>query len=226
MCGRFINKASKKQIENEFDVRIENDIELTMSYNIAPSQYVGAVKFDNGEKQFANLKWGLIPFWSKDDSFASKLINARSETLAEKASFREAYKTRRCLIPTNGFYEWEATENGKQPHLFLLPDTPVFGFGGLWEEWLDKETGELVETCTIITTQANTLLQKIHDRMPVIIRHDDYRNWLDNEVFNRSNSDKFFEPFPANKMSSYEVSRAVNSPVNNTVELIEPINSK
>ncbi len=227
MCGRFTNKANRKQIDNEFDVRLDSGIELTQSYNIAPSQYVGAVRFgEDNNKEFINLKWGLISFWAKDDSFASKLINARAETLTEKASFREAYKKRRCIIPTTGFYEWEKTNTGKQPHFFFLPEKEVFGFGGLWEEWLDKETGELIETCTIITTEANKLLEKIHDRMPVIIKQSDYENWLNNEKFDKLNSDKFFEPFSANKMSSHEVSRNVNSPVNNTAELVQPLNSK
>lgn len=176
--------------------------------------------------EFTNLPWGLIPYWSKDDLFASKLINARAETLSGKPSFREAYKSRRCLIPTTGFYEWEKTDAGKQPHFFFLTEKEVFGFGGLWEEWLDQESGEVVETCTIITTEANGLLGEIHHRMPVIIKEENYLEWLDNERFDKSSSDRFFEPFPANKMSSYKVSRNVNSPVNNSEELLLPLNSK
>lgn len=227
MCGRFTNKADRKQIESEFEVKIKSDIELFKSYNIAPSQYVGAVRLSkDNNKEFINLKWGLVPFWAKDESFASKLINARSETLSKKASYREAYKTRRCLIPASGFYEWEKTSSGKQPHYYYLREKEVFGFGGLWEEWLDKESDELVESCTIITTEANELLEKIHNRMPVIINQTDYENWLDNEKFDKSSNGIFFEQFPANKMASHKVSRKVNSPVNNTAELVEPISSK
>lgn len=221
MCGRFTQKNNAGTIGKEFDVLIDQSKLFTQSYNIAPTQLIGAIRTIEGIREFANLKWGLIPYWSKDDSFASKLINARAETLAEKASFRDAYKKRRCLIPTSGFYEWEKTSDGKQPHYFYLKEKDVFAFGGLWEEWLDRATGELVETCTIITTEANQTLEPIHNRMPVIIAPVDYQKWL---TAGSDDAADLLKPFPANKMTSHMVSKAVNSPTNNTPDLI--LNSK
>ncbi len=221
MCGRFTQKNKKKTVENEFDVKIPKTQSFNISYNIAPTQLIGAIRVIENAREYANLKWGLIPSWSKDDSFASKLINARAETLAEKASFREAYKKRRCLIPASGFYEWEKTANGKQPHYFYLKDKDIFGFGGLWEEWLDKESGELIETFTIITTEANEGLEPIHNRMPVIIKQTDYEKWLNDSI---SSIADLLKPFDANKMTSHTVSKAVNTPTNNSSELI--LNSK
>jgi putative SOS response-associated peptidase YedK len=224
MCGRFTQKAERKTIEKEFAVKIDQDKLFRTSYNIAPTQIIGAIRTIEGIREYANLKWGLIPSWSKDDSFAAKLINARAETLAEKASFRDAYKKRRCLIPATGFYEWKKTADGKQPHYFFMKEKEAFGFGGLWEEWLDKESGELVETCTIITTEANEILQPIHERMPVIIGQKDYKNWLDEKENNPDKLKDFLKPFSADKMSSHTVSKAVNTPTNNSPELI--VNSK
>ena len=226
MCGRFTQKNEKKTVEKEFGVEIRKDQNFSQSYNIAPTQFIGAIRVVNELREFANLKWGLIPSWSKDDSFAAKLINARAETLSEKPSFREAYKRRRCLIPASGFYEWEKTASGKQPHYFYMKDSDIFGFGGLWEEWIDRDSGELVETCTIITTTANKTLEQIHHRMPVIIKQTDYEKWLDNEKFAGENKDEFFDPFPSDKMDTYPVSRAVNSAANHGAGLIEKLNSK
>ncbi|MGI8542643.1 MAG: SOS response-associated peptidase [Aridibacter sp.] len=203
------------------NIRIFQLLIRIKSYNITPTQLIGAIRVIENAREYANLKWGLIPHWSKDDSFASKLINARAETLAEKASFREAYKKRRCLIPASGFYEWENTPSGKQPHYFYLKDKDIFGFGGLWEEWLDKESGELIETFTIITTEANEVLEPIHNRMPVIIKENDYEEWLNNNV---DGINELLKPFEANKMTSHTVSKAVNMPTNNSPELI--LNSK
>ena len=179
MCGRFTNTAKPEQIEDKFGIKIDDPKLFEPGYNIAPTQLVGAVRVIEGFREYARLKWGLIPSWSKDDSFAAKLINARSETLSEKPSFREAYKKRRCLIPATGFYEWQKRDSGgKQPFYFYLKNKQTFGFGGLWEEWLDKASGELVETCTIITTEANEVLEPVHGRMPLIIGEDDYNGWL------------------------------------------------
>ncbi len=175
MCGRFTQINKPKQIDKEFKVNTAQDSFLKPRYNIAPTQTIPAVLETGGERIISRLKWGLIPHWSKDDSYASKLINARAETLAEKPSFRDAFKHHRCIIPASGFYEWDKKSSGaKQPFYFYLNDKEVFGFAGLWEEWLDKESGELVETCTIITTEANEVLELVHDRMPVILKPENY----------------------------------------------------
>ncbi|HVE57961.1 MAG TPA: SOS response-associated peptidase [Pyrinomonadaceae bacterium] len=225
MCGRFANNAKKKDIEKEFKIGKLNKVSFDARYNIAPSQMIDAVLESDAERILTQLKWGLIPRWAKDDSFASKTINARAETLSEKASFRDAFKSRRCIIPASGFYEWaKKGERAKQPFYFYLTDKDVFGFAGLYEEWLDKESGELIETCTIITTEANEVLEPVHDRMPVILKVADYDQWLDEKEKNTDRLQNLLVPFPAEEMASHAVSKAINSPSYDSPELI--INSK
>jgi putative SOS response-associated peptidase YedK len=214
--------AKPEQVENEFKVGKLNPNLFQPRYNIAPTQIIPAVLEREGERIVSGLKWGLIPHWAKDDSFASKLINARAESLDEKPSFREAFKHRRCIIPACGFYEWEKTAKGaKQPFYFYLKDKEVFGFAGLWEEWLDKDSGELLETCTIITTEANEVLRPVHDRMPVIIKPEDYERWLDEKETNTDNLQNLLAPYPSGEMASHKVSKAVNVPGNDSPELIK-----
>ncbi|MDQ3181401.1 MAG: SOS response-associated peptidase [Acidobacteriota bacterium] len=226
MCGRFTQTAKPKQVENEFHVKISQDNLLHSRYNIAPAQIIPAVLEQEGNRIISNLKWGLIPHWSKDDSYASKLINARAETLAEKPSFRDAFKHHRCIIPASGFYEWDKKSSGaKQPFYFYLKDKEVFGFAGLWEEWLDKQTGELIETCTIITTEANKVLEPVHDRMPVILKAENYEQWLDAKETKTDKLQKLLAPYPSAEMTYHAVSRSVNIPDVDSAELIEPLNS-
>lgn len=225
MCGRFTNNAKAKDIEKEFKVGKLNAKIFSDRYNITPSQEIAAVLETGGERIVSNLKWGLIPHWSKDDSFASKLINARAETIAEKPSFRDAFKTHRCIIPATGFYEWDKKSKGtKQPFYFYLKEKEVFGFAGLWSEWTDKESGEVIETCTIITTEPNKVLEAIHDRMPVILKPESYDEWLDEKIDDTEKLQKLLKPYPATQMKSHPVSRLVNSPSENSPELI--LNSK
>ncbi len=227
MCGRFTQKADKENIKKEFKIDSFQDTLLTPRYNIAPTQQIAAVRFLDGANQLSMLKWGLVPSWAKDDSIGNKLINARAETLAEKPSFREAFRHRRLIIPASGFYEWQKTGRGaKQPFYFYLKDKEVFGFAGLWEEWLDKESGELLETCTIITTEANALLEPVHDRMPVILKAKDYDQWLDAKETKSERLQSLLAPYPALEMASHAVSRAVNIPATDSPELIEELNSK
>jgi len=221
MCGRFTNKAKKEEIEKEFKVTRLDNVNFEPRYNIAPSRMIDAVLELEAERILTRLKWGLIPYWAKDDSFASKTINARAETLTEKASFRDAFRQRRCIIPASGFYEWaKKGDQAKQPFYFYLKEKNVFGFAGLWEEWLDKESGELVETCTIITTEANARLEPVHDRMPVILKSADYDLWLNEKITNTSKLQNLLVPYPAEEMDSHPVSKAVNSPDYNSPELI------
>lgn len=226
MCGRFVSKAEKKEIEKEFKVEIADGNVLAPRYNIAPTQMIAAITETENARELASFKWGLIPHWAKDDSIGSKLINARAETLTEKPSFREAFRSRRCIIPASGFFEWQKQAKGaKQPFYFYLKDKEVFGFAGLWEEWLDKQTGELTETCTIITTEANEVLKPIHDRMPVILKSNDYDFWLDQKVKDTDKLQDLLAPYPSAKMESRPVSRAVNNTTTDSEELIAPINS-
>ena len=224
MCGRFTQTNKPKQIDKEFKVNTAQDSFLKPRYNIAPTQTIPAVLETGGERIISGLKWGLIPHWSKDDSFAAKLINARAESIAEKPSFRDAFRNRRCIIPASGFYEWDKKSSGaKQPFYFYLKEKEVFGFTGLWEEWLDKASGELVETCTIITTEANRVLEPVHDRMPVILKSKDYEQWLDEKQADTNKLQNLLVPYPAKEMASHTVGKAVNSPSNNSSELINSL---
>jgi len=225
MCGRFTSKAKPEEIEKEFKIgKIDPEL-FTPRFNIAPSQTVPVILEQSGERIVNALRWGLIPSWAKDDSIDSKMINARSETLAEKPSFKNAFRSRRLIVPASGFYEWEKTAKGaKQPHYFYLKDKEVFGLAGLFEEWLDKQTGELVETFTIITTEANKVLEPIHERMPVILKSSDYDQWLDEDENDTGKLQSLLVPYPAEEMTSHTVSRAVNSPAADAPELI--LNSK
>ncbi len=225
MCGRFSSSSKPEQIKKEFKVAVEDPAIFKPRYNIAPSQMIPVVLDRTGERIVAQLKWGLVPSWAKDALIGSRMINARAETLMEKPSFREAYKSRRCIIPASGFYEWQRAEKGaKQPFYFYLTNKEVFGFAGLWEEWLDKKSGESLETCTIITTEANDVLKPVHDRMPVILKAVDYDEWLDTKEANTDKLQKLLAPYPPDEMSSHAVSRAVNSPTLDSPELI--VNSK
>jgi putative SOS response-associated peptidase YedK len=177
-------------------------------YNIAPSQPVGVVvRGQNASKpEFRLMGWGLIPSWAKDPSIGAKLINARSETVTEKPSFRTAFKYRRCLIPADGFYEWKKTQGGaKQPFYFSMAGNAVFAFAGLWESWND------IETCTILTTAANSLLQPIHDRIPVISNPEDYGRWLDPNVQGGQPLSNLLQPFLDVPMQAIPVSTRMNS---------------
>lgn len=219
MCGRFTLIQTAEAIEDIFD--IENTLDLEPQYNIAPTQMVVAVLHpsESDERMLQHLRWGLIPGWAKDGSIGSKLINARAETIAEKPSFRLAFKRRRCLVVADGFYEWQRQDSKKQPFYFHLQDKKPFGFAGLWEQWQSKD-GETIASCTIITTEANELMQPIHDRMPVILKQEDYDLWLDPEVQTPGKLQPLLQPYPTEAMAVYPVSTIVNSPRNNTPECL------
>jgi putative SOS response-associated peptidase YedK len=226
MCGRFTNNAKPEQIKTEFKVGNKNPNLYQPRFNIAPSQMIDVVFEPETERTLTQLKWGLVPSWSKDAATAKGLINARAETITEKPSFREAFKSRRCIIPASGFYEWQKKSTGvKQPFYFYLKEKEVFGFAGLWEEWLDKQTGELLETCTIITTEANEVLKPVHDRMPVILLPERYDEWLDAKVKDTKRLQELLKPYSAKEMDSHAVSKSVNIPETNSPELILPMNS-
>jgi len=199
MCGRFTLRTPPAVLIEHFDLNVRGDRQLPLfeaRYNIAPTQDVLVVRADpaDGHRVAAMLRWGLIPSWSKSDKVASgpPMINARAETLAEKPTFRTAYRRRRCLIPADGFYEWQqspgAARGKKQPFYIRRPDNAPFAFAGLWEKWTQRPSeppteGELtIESCTIVTTSANSTLRDLHDRMPVILAPGDYATWLDTKI--------------------------------------------
>jgi len=227
MCGRYTLRVSPAELAELFAVI--NEFDWSPRYNIAPTQTVAVVR-DNRDgtgRELALLKWGLIPSWAKDPKIASSLINARAETVAEKPAFRSAFRKRRCLIAVDGFYEWQAIagQKTKQPYFIAVRDVPAFAFAGLAEHWTSPE-GTPVDTCTIITTTANSLMQPIHNRMPVIVDPADYDRWLDpgnqdpNEVL------PLLKPFPADRMQAVAVSTLVNSPRNESPQCVVPITDR
>jgi putative SOS response-associated peptidase YedK len=223
MCGRFVRKSTLTEIKDEFDV-VEVQWAWEPSYNVAPGQDIAAVVGNDGNK-LVSFRWGLIPFWAKDEQIGYRMINARSETVAEKRTFAQALKKRRCLIVADGFFEWQKLEDKKIkiPMYITLKSQRPFGFAGLYDTWKSKD-GKVIQSCTIITTRPNELLEPIHNRMPVIIPEDDRTLWLDHSIEDPQQFTGLFAPYPARDMIAYEVSRQVNSPKNNSPQIIEPLN--
>ncbi|MEB3180562.1 MAG: SOS response-associated peptidase [Nostocaceae cyanobacterium] len=222
MCGRFTLTKSGWAIAQAFN--LEEVPQIEPQYNIAPTQQIAAILYnsESQNRQFQELRWGLIPSWAKDKSIGYKLINARAETVAEKPSFRSAFKQRRCLIVADGFYEWQKQENHKhqkQPYYFRVADGQPFAFAGLWEKWQSPD-GEEITSGTILTTEANELMQSIHERMPVILNTQDYDLWLDPQVKTFQELQPVLHPYPAESMTSYPVSTLVNSPKKNSPECV------
>ena len=222
MCGRFVMTAPGRITAEHF--LLAEDPGPGPRYNIAPSQPVAAVRVsvETGNRELVSLKWGLLPFWAKDPKIAYRLINARAETVAAKPAFRAAFKKRRCLIPACGFYEWRRIKKKKQPFLFQVKGAAVFAFAGLWEHW-EGPTGDVVESCTIITTEPNELVGKIHDRMPVILPPEHYKDWLDGSLIEPSRLGSLLVPFDARRMKAFPVSPLVNTPANDVEECVNPI---
>lgn len=222
MCGRFTLAVDRATLRESFP-QFEVPEGLTPRYNIAPTQLVPVVP-NNGENKVEFFNWGLVPSWAKDPKFGNRMINARSETLAEKPSFRTAYRRRRCLVLTDGFYEWQKIpgRKSKQPVHIRMQDDAPFAFAGLWEYW-EKDGSEIL-SCTIITTSPNDLLEPIHNRMPVILPRDAYEVWLDPAERQPDELQGLLVPYPSEEMKAYPVSTQVNSPKNEAPELIVPLN--
>ena len=222
MCGRFTITLQPAFFQQELDLgKIPS--EWTPRYNAAPTQNIPVSR--NLETHDAEMvRWGLIPFWAKDESIGYKLINARSETLAEKPSFRNAFEKRRCLIFSDGFYEWQKpTQKGEQkvPFRFFLKGGKPFAFAGLWESWKSPEE-ETILSCAIITCAANALVGKIHERMPVILNKENCWKWLEHRPVPELSA--LLNPYPAEDMDAYPVSTRVNNPREEDEKLVEPIN--
>lgn len=222
MCGRFSFIHSDETIAEVFQVA--EVPHLTPRYNIAPTQPVPTVlqTSEDADRQFKFLHWGLIPSWSKDPKMGARMINAKAETVSEKPAFRSAFKRRRCLVLADGFYEWQQQNGKKQPYYFRLEDGKPFAFAGLWEHWEGAE-GEVIESCTILTTEANDVLRPIHDRMPVILDPKDYDQWLDPKVQNPDSLKPLLQPYRSEEMIVYPVSTKVNSPKIDSPECIKSL---
>jgi len=220
MCGRFSRKATLQAIVDEFEIDEVNGA-IEPSYNIAPGQEIAVILKDDSRK-LGLLKWGLIPGWAKDPRIGNRMINARAETLAEKPSFKHPVRRKRCLIVADGFFEWKKEGKQKIPMYIFLKDQKPFVFAGLWDTWTSPE-GKKVSTCTIITTEPNKFMEKIHNRMPVILPKEHIDLWLDREVQDEQQVLPLLKSYPEKEMDAYEVSRMVNSPKNNTPEVIRKV---
>lgn len=225
MCGRFTLHHTEQEIIVRFGVaEVATQIELPgPRYNIAPSQPVTAV-ISHPHRQLVHLKWGLVPFWAKDPTVGNRMINARAETIAEKPSYKQALAKRRCVIPADGFYEWKKAKGGSQPYYFRRPDGELFAFAGLWEHWRGEDGTEL-ETCTIITVEANDLMSKVHDRMPAILKPEHEELWLDPHASYAPALTQLLKSYPNDGLEAFPVSRAINSPAGNEASYIQPMNS-
>lgn len=199
MCGRFVLVSDLKNIQGTFNIK-DISCQYLPSWNVLPSQLVPAVIHRNGINQLVCFRWGLIPSWAKDPFIANKLINARSETLDKKPSFREALKKRRCLIVADGFYEWKKEGKYKIPFYFYMKSGRPFGFAGLYETWISPDKKE-ISTCVIVTTTANELIASFHDRMPVIVSGDKESIWLGRDVVDAADLLSVLKPYPYNEMN-------------------------
>jgi putative SOS response-associated peptidase YedK len=216
MCGRFAFYSPAEATAALFGASLE--AEPAARFNIAPTQDIAVIRRDEQKgTTLTMVRWGLVPFWAKDPSIGNRMINARAETVAEKPSFRAAYRKRRCLIPADGFYEWHTSDGKKVPWFISLKNAQTFAFAGLWESWLDKESGEVLETAAIITTEANEFMRRLHHRMPVIMESGETDAWLggdDNALAHAATNAPACQAWP--------VDRRVNNARNEGQDLIEP----
>lgn len=221
MCGRFTLTLTGEQLSLAFPWLSETQAS-TPRYNIAPSQLVSVVP-NREERQIESFRWGLVPSWAKDPAIGNRMINARAETLADKPSFRTAYRRRRCLVLADGFYEWRSVPGSKRktPYYIRLDSQDPFAFAGLWETWRGPD-GDWIPSCTIITTQPNELIEPIHNRMPAILPPDHYSLWLDPAELQPSVLDPLLGPYPASEMTAFPVSTLVNDPRNDLAQCIAP----
>ena len=221
MCGRFILTLEASQLEQEFGIKEVPD-GYQPRFNVAPTQSIATV-IDAEERKIEMLRWGLIPSWAKDPSIGSRMINARSETAADKPAFRQAFQKRRCLILADGFFEWQRPPGKRSPaipYVFRRKENKPFAFAGLWEAWKPEE-GDWMRTCTILTCSANELVSSVHDRMPVILTGDTAWKWMLSP--SRSELEALLAPYPGEDMLAYPVSTLVNKPDQDHPDLIRPV---
>lgn len=218
MCGRFVQALDPNLVQTEFN--LSSTPNIPDRYNVAPTQFAGVISNDQRD-ELVLYKWGLIPSWSKDPTIGGRMINARSETLEEKASFKTPLRRKRCIVPVSGFYEWQAREGGKFP-IYIYPKAqPIFALAGLWDSWRDPVSGDELRTFTIITTAANGFMRQYHERMPVILRREDYDLWLSPAEKTPDQLRPLLRPFDEDALTAHEVSRAVNTPAVDNPTLIE-----
>jgi len=223
MCARYSLHQSNALIADLFDLQWTP--ELQPRYNVAPTNSVPAVIRVEGKNVLDFFRWGLVPTWADDPKIGARMINARSETAAEKPSFRGPFKNRRCLIPADGFFEWHEEEGKKQPYLVSMKDDHLFAFAGLWEQWFPDKTSDenVLKTCTILTCGSNALLSPIHDRMPVILPKEKFDTWLDPDLKQREPLESLMTPYNAEEMRMFPVTRLMSNPRYNEPDAVKPL---
>lgn len=223
MCGRYVRKSTRREIANWFAAEDAEGVEWGASYNVAPQTFQPVVRLnrDTGQREIVLMRWGLVPYWSKDAKIGYSTINAKAETVATAPAFRDAFRRRRCLVPADAFYEWQKLDpKHKQPYAIALKSREPYGLAGLWERWKDPANGEWLETFTIITTDANEVVAPMHNRMPVILERKDYTRWLGGGDPAQPPMD-LLRPFPAEEMTAWKVDKAVGNVKNDAAELLE-----
>lgn len=221
MCGRYTLSAPGDEIALLFDL---GDVpQMAPRYNLAPTQESAVVRVlaPGGPRQLDRLKWGLIPYWAKEAAIGNRLINARAETLGEKPAFKLSFKKKRCLVVTDGFYEWKKEGVAKQPYFIHRQDGKPFAFAGLWSSWRDPERSATVETYTILTTEPNDLMRPLHNRMPVILAKPSFEEWLDPKLEDTAKLQPLLVPAPIEGFEAYPVSRAVNNPIHDAPDCVQ-----
>lgn len=225
MCGRFTQQRSDHELAEWFEAEALVD-DPGGRFNVAPTDPVSIVVEKDDRRAITAYRWGLVPFWAKDISIGSRLINARAETLASSNAFRESFARRRCLVPADGFYEWRRDPGRRQPFVIHRLDGAPLAFAGLWSGWRDKATGEVLRTMTIVTTGANALMTPIHDRMPVVLAPKAWSRWLDPSLEDIAELQGLLVPAPDEGLEAYPVETLVNNVRNNGPELIVPLGER
>lgn len=223
MCGRFVQTQEAENYGAYFSVDVIRTDAVLRSWNVAPTKQVYAVAEHQGERQLGTFSWGLVPFWAKDPKIGARLINARVETAAEKPSFRDSFAARRCIIPAEGFYEWEPKDRGKLPHYFFDVQQRPLAMAGLWSSWKDPDSGDRLRTCTILTGHPDPVVERIHDRMPVILPDSVWDAWLDSEITDAGNIGDLLASSTGPNLAEHAVSTLVNRVANDVPELITPL---
>lgn len=221
MCGRYTLRSKLNRLLAEFAVDVQEGLIGEPRFNIAPTQNVATIRIHDGARRLEMRRWGLVPSWADDPSVGNRMINARADGVADKPSFRSAFKKRRCLVVADGFYEWKKDGPTKQPYYIRLREDKPFAFAGLAEHWQRGE--QRIDSCTIITTEPNSLMADIHDRMPVILSPDEYDLWLDPEFEGKEKLLSLLDAYPADAMTAYPVSTLVNNPRHENSACIEPV---
>ena len=221
MCGRKYSTYAEEELQIRYSSRRPIKLNLLPNFNFAPTQQGPVVRSVEGELTIDMLRWGLVPAWAKDEKAGGySLINAKAEEITEKRTYKQAFEKRRCLVPVSGFIEWRAADTGKRPFSIFLKDEPIMSLAGIWEHW--ERDGKLIDSYSVITTAANEFMQAIHNRMPVILNRTAENLWLD-PATNLEALKSLIQPYQSDSMDAFEISRLVNSPKNNSPEVLAPV---